>query len=68
MKKTVNEIALFLGGKVVGDGGILIESIRGIDEAGPGDISFIANLNMRKSCKRQKLRPSWFPEIPRVPV
>ncbi len=54
MKKTINEIALFLGGKVVGDGGILIESIRGIDEAGPGDISFIANPQYEKKLQTTK--------------
>jgi len=43
VKKSINEIAGFLGGKVVGDGEILIESVRGIDEAGPGEIAFIAN-------------------------
>ncbi len=43
MRKTLNEIAAFLGGDVRGDGGILIERIRGIDEAGPGDLTFVAN-------------------------
>jgi len=48
VKKSVNEIADFLGGKVVGDGEILIESVRGIDEAGPGEITFIANPQYEK--------------------
>ena len=43
MKKTLNEIAAFLGGDVSGNGGVLIERIRGIDEAGPGDLTFVAN-------------------------
>ena len=48
MKKTLNEIALLLDGKVSGDGGALIERIRGIDEAGPGDLTFLANAKYRK--------------------
>ncbi|OPY14994.1 MAG: UDP-3-O-acylglucosamine N-acyltransferase [Syntrophus sp. PtaU1.Bin005] len=43
VKKTLNEIASFLGGTVVGDDQALIRSVRGIDEAGPGDITFVAN-------------------------
>ena len=43
MKKTLNEIAALLGGEVSGDGGVLIERIRGIDEAGTGDLTFVAN-------------------------
>lgn len=43
MKKTVGEIASFLNGEVIGDSQAAIENIRGIDEAGNGDITFIAN-------------------------
>lgn len=43
MKKTLSEIAAFLNGRVVGDGDVLIEHIRGIDEAGEGDLTFISN-------------------------
>ena len=48
MKKTLNEIAAFLDGSVSGDGGTVIERIRGIDEAGPGDLTFVANPKYRK--------------------
>jgi UDP-3-O-[3-hydroxymyristoyl] glucosamine N-acyltransferase len=48
VKKTLNEIAAFLNGSVSGDGGIVIERIRGIDEAGPGDLTFVANPKYRK--------------------
>jgi UDP-3-O-[3-hydroxymyristoyl] glucosamine N-acyltransferase len=48
VKKTLNEIASFLGGDVLGDGGVLIERIRGIDEAGEGDLTFVANPKYRK--------------------
>ena len=41
--KTVQEIADHVGGEVVGDGSIPIQRIRGLDEAGPGDLSFLAN-------------------------
>lgn len=43
MKKTLNEIAIFLGGRVVGNGNVLIGHVRGIDEAQEGDITFISN-------------------------
>ena len=43
VKKTLNEIAILLGGDVSGDGEVLIERIRGIDEAGKGDLTFVAN-------------------------
>ena len=48
MKKTLKEIAAFLNGSVDGDGGVVIERIRGIDEAGPGDLTFVANPKYRK--------------------
>ena len=48
MKKSLDEIAAFLGGSVNGDGSVAIEQIRGIDEAGPGDITFVANAKYRK--------------------
>ena len=43
MKKTLNEIASFLNGKVSGDPQVVIENIRGIDEAKAGDLTFVAN-------------------------
>jgi UDP-3-O-[3-hydroxymyristoyl] glucosamine N-acyltransferase len=48
VKKTLNEIAAFLNGSVSGDGGVVIERIRGIDEAGEGDLTFVANPIYRK--------------------
>jgi UDP-3-O-[3-hydroxymyristoyl] glucosamine N-acyltransferase len=48
VKKTLNEIAAFLNCSVNGDGGIVIERIRGIDEAGPGDLTFVANAKYKK--------------------
>lgn len=43
MKKTLGEIAAFLGGEVHGDAGAVIEHVRAIDDAGPGDLTFVAN-------------------------
>lgn len=41
-------MAAFLNGRVVGDGLVVVERIRGIDEAGQGDLAFIANPQYRK--------------------
>lgn len=43
MEKTLGEIAYFLQGKLIGDSQVIIKSVRGIDEAGEGDLTFIAN-------------------------
>jgi len=45
--KRLHEIAEYLGATVVGDGDIEIHDIRGIDEAGEGDLTFIANPKYR---------------------
>jgi len=43
MKKRLDEIASYLGGEVVGDGSVEIKGVAGIEEAKPGDLTFIAN-------------------------
>jgi len=43
LKQTLREIASFLCGEIVGDPQVIIENVRGIDEAGKGDLTFIAN-------------------------
>lgn len=48
MGKTVKEIAEFLGAEFSGDGEALIEGIKGLDEAGPGDLTFLSNPKYRK--------------------
>ncbi|MGP8154618.1 MAG: UDP-3-O-(3-hydroxymyristoyl)glucosamine N-acyltransferase [Smithella sp.] len=53
MKMTLAEIALFLGGTVVGAGDIIISGIRSIDEANEGDLTFIAA--NKKYLKKLKL-------------
>jgi UDP-3-O-[3-hydroxymyristoyl] glucosamine N-acyltransferase len=39
--KTVSEIAAHVGGRVVGDGNVLIERVASLDSAGEGDIAFV---------------------------
>ena len=43
MQMTVKEIADFLEGEVLGDGGIIIKGVSGIKEAEQGEIAFLAN-------------------------
>jgi UDP-3-O-[3-hydroxymyristoyl] glucosamine N-acyltransferase len=48
MGKTLSEIAAFLQATVVGDGAVEIRDIKGLDEAGEGDLTFLANPKYRK--------------------
>ncbi|MFN7142818.1 MAG: UDP-3-O-(3-hydroxymyristoyl)glucosamine N-acyltransferase [Myxococcota bacterium] len=41
--RTVAEIAAFVGGTVEGDATRAILAVRGLEDAGPGDVSFLAN-------------------------
>jgi UDP-3-O-[3-hydroxymyristoyl] glucosamine N-acyltransferase len=41
--RSLREVAQFLGGKVIGDETVTLYHLRGIDEAGEGDLTFIAN-------------------------
>jgi UDP-3-O-[3-hydroxymyristoyl] glucosamine N-acyltransferase len=43
MKKSIQEIAVMIGGAVLGDDKRVIRNIRSIDEAGIDDLTFIAN-------------------------
>ncbi len=43
MRKTLREIAKLIEGEVVGEADVVITGISGIKEAGPGDITFLAN-------------------------
>lgn len=43
MRLTLNEIAVMLDGELIGDGDVVITGISGIEEAGPGEITFISN-------------------------
>ncbi len=43
MEKTLGQLAEFLGGAAAGDTATLITGVKGIEDAGPGDITFLAN-------------------------
>ncbi len=43
MKKTLGEIAQFIKGELIGDAELEISGVAGLSEAGPGEISFLAN-------------------------
>jgi len=51
VKLTLKEIALFLGGTIIGDDAVIIENIRPMDEAGERDITFLANKKYAKQLK-----------------
>ncbi|HEX2226033.1 MAG TPA: LpxD N-terminal domain-containing protein, partial [Candidatus Binatia bacterium] len=42
--KTLAELAREVGGDVVGDGAVKLHRVASIEEAGPGEITFLANL------------------------
>jgi UDP-3-O-[3-hydroxymyristoyl] glucosamine N-acyltransferase len=48
MKKRLSEIAVLVDGEINGDDSVVIERIRGIEEAGGGDLTFLANPKYRK--------------------
>lgn len=48
VKMILNDLAVLLGGEVSGDDQVVIERIRGIEEAEEGDLTFIANPKYRK--------------------
>jgi len=62
------EISERLGASLQGDGGIEITGVRGIEEAGPSEITFIANPKYSSLSRTTKaaaiLVPVDFPEIP----
>jgi UDP-3-O-[3-hydroxymyristoyl] glucosamine N-acyltransferase len=41
--KTLSELAQHVGGRIIGDGRILIRKVAPIEEAGPGEITFLAH-------------------------
>lgn len=41
--KTLDELANYVGGRVIGDGAAIIHQVAPIDEAAPGDITFLSN-------------------------
>lgn len=47
IRKTLSELARLVGGRVVGDEGVEISRAASIEEAGPGDITFLAHPRYR---------------------
>jgi len=54
MEKTLKQIASFVKGELVGDEGIKIKGLAGIEEAGHGDLTFLANPKYRKFLHKTK--------------
>jgi len=54
MKMTLAEIAVFLGGTIIGADDVTISNIRSIEEANDGDITFIANKKYLKQLNLSK--------------
>lgn len=52
--RTLLELAREVGGEVVGDGDILIRGVAGIEEAGSGEITFLANARYHSYLERSK--------------
>jgi len=52
ISKTLSELASHVGGKVIGDGGVRIHKIAPIDEAGPGELTFLAHPRYRRHLGR----------------
>ena len=42
-RRTLDDLAAHVGGKVIGDGAVPIDRVAAIDEAGPGDIPFLSH-------------------------
>jgi len=50
--RTLGELAEYVGGRVVGDPNIAINSAATLGRAGKGDISFLANAKYEKQIER----------------
>ena len=46
--KTLAQLAHHVGGRVIGDGRIMIRRVASIEDAGPGDITFLANARYQR--------------------
>ncbi|HEY1434320.1 MAG TPA: UDP-3-O-(3-hydroxymyristoyl)glucosamine N-acyltransferase [Thermoanaerobaculia bacterium] len=51
MVATVEQLAALVRGRVVGDGTVAIRSARSVDEAGPGDITFVESERFARQLK-----------------
>ena len=48
ISKSLSELASYVGGRVIGDATVVIHNVAPIDEAGPGDLTFLANPRYQK--------------------
>lgn len=48
ISKTLVELADHVGGKIIGDGSVVIHKVAPLDQAGPNDISFLTNPRYQK--------------------
>ena len=46
--RSLSELAVLVGGKLIGEGATIIGKVASIDEAGPGDITFLSNPRYRR--------------------
>ena len=53
-KKTLKEIAAHVGGQIIGDDSLVIESAATLDSAGPGQITFLSNPKYAPNVKTTK--------------
>jgi UDP-3-O-[3-hydroxymyristoyl] glucosamine N-acyltransferase len=67
METSLTELAGIVGGAVVGDGSTRIRGVAGIDDARPGDITFIANSKYLKKGETTGRQPSFVLLILRLP-
>ena len=54
ISKSLAELAIHVGGRVVGDGNVIIHKVSPIDEALPGEITFLSNPRYQKYLSRCK--------------
>lgn len=54
VRKTLSELADHVGGRVIGDPNVEIAKVAAIDEAGPGEITFLAHPRYRAHLARSK--------------
>jgi UDP-3-O-[3-hydroxymyristoyl] glucosamine N-acyltransferase len=68
-KATLDELAALVGGKVEGDGAVQVQGIASLEEAGEGEISFLAELRQRPRLEKTRasalIVPANLPPFPR---
>ena len=48
ISRTLNQLAEHVGGKIIGDGSVVIFKVAALDQAGPGEISFLTHPRYRR--------------------